>query len=180
LAKSLLNQSGFATVSVDGMEADDVMASYAVQFPGQVTLLTQDKDQRQCLSGKCNILLDVEWLLDDVSGDHLPEYKWLSAKKHAEETGIPSEKWTDYQMIMGDNVDGIRGVEGIGAKGAADLVNEFGTVEAVIEAAKAGNESIKPKKRDALIAFEEKLDVTRKLVTLRTDLEIPLHTTRLA
>ena len=174
LVRELLDKAGFAAVSIEGMEADDVMASYAKQFAGKVTLLTMDKDQRQCLSTKCNILLDVEWTPNENSFDHLPEYKWLSAKQHTEETGIKPEQWaTDYQTIMGDNVDGVRGVEGIGSKGAADLVVRYGTVEAVIEAAKANDEKIKPKKREALIAFEGKLEVTRRLVTLRADLTIP-------
>lgn len=176
LVRDLLQKANFACVSIEGMEADDVMASYAKQFDGKVTLLTQDKDCRQCLSAKCNILLDVTWKEDDTSGDHLPEYKWLTAKDHTEATGITPERWTDYQCIMGDNVDGIRGVEGIGQKGAADLVNEFGTVEAVIQAAKDESDSIKPKKREAIIAFESKLEVTRRLVTLRDDLTVPNST----
>jgi 5'-3' exonuclease len=178
LVRDLLGKANFACVSVEGMEADDVMASYARQFDGKITLLTQDKDCRQCLSGKCNILLDVTWSEDDTSGEHLPDYKWLTSKTHTETTGIPPEKWVDYQTIMGDNCDGIRGVEGIGQKGAADLVKEFGTVEAVIAAAKAGAASITPKKREAIVAFEPKLEVTRKLVTLRDDLTVP-STTRI-
>jgi 5'-3' exonuclease len=176
LVHELLEKAGFAAISVEGMEADDVMASYAKQFMGKVTLLTQDKDQRQCLSGKCNILLDVTWTQDEHSGDHLPEYKWLTAKTHTEETQIPPEQWVDYQCIMGDNVDGIRGVEGIGQKGAADLVKQFGTVEEAIDAAKNGYESIREKKREALVAFEAKLETTRKLVTLRDDLKVPEST----
>lgn len=176
LVRELLEKAGFAVVRLDGMEADDVMASYAKQFDGRVTLLTQDKDARQCLGAKCNILLDVEWTQDETSGDMLPDYKWLSAKQHTEETGLRPEQWTAYQTIAGDNVDGIRGVEGIGTKGAADLVQTFGTVEAAIEAAKAADERIKPKKREALIAFEAKLEITRKLVTLRDDLTVPSST----
>lgn len=173
LVRELLHKANFACVQIEGMEADDVMASYAKQFDGKVTLLTQDKDCRQCLSGKCNILLDVTWSEDDTSGEHLPDYKWLTSKTHTEATGIPPERWVDYQCIMGDNVDGIRGVEGVGQKGAADLVKEFGTVEAVIQAAKDGAASITPKKRVAIIAFEAKLETTRRLVTLRDDLTVP-------
>jgi 5'-3' exonuclease len=176
LVRELLGGHGFACVSVDGMEGDDCMASFAAQFDGRITLLTQDKDIRQCLSDHCNMLLDVEWVEDDTSGDRLPDYKWLSAKQHTEATGIRPDQWTSFQAIMGDNVDGIKGVAGIGEKGAADLVKEFGTVEAVIEAAKADDERITAKKRQALIEFEPKLEVTRQLVTLRTDLELPLNT----
>lgn len=186
LVYDLLKGSGFACVGLEGFEADDVMASYAKQFEGRVTLLTQDKDCRSSLSEKCNMLLDVEWTTDETSGDSLPEYKWLSAKTHTEKTGIPPAQWTEYQAIMGDNTDGITGAKGIGEKGAADLVKQFGTCEAAIAAAKAEAAAFVPTKSkpkvsarvQALIDFEAKLEVTRKLVTLRTDLEIP-STTRI-
>lgn len=178
LVRELLAGHGFACVLQEGMEADDVMASYAAQFDGRVTILSQDKDMRQCLFGECNILLDVEWTEDETTGDAKPEYKWLTAKTHTEATGIRPDQWSDYQTIMGDNVDGVKGVVGVGEKGAADLIKEFGTVEKVIAAAKDDDERIKAKKREALIEFEGKLEVTRQLVTLRTDLPLP-ETTRI-
>lgn len=187
LAYDLLKGHGFACVGLEGMEADDVMASYAKQFEGRVTLLTPDKDCRQCLSTKCNMLLDVQWVQDETSGDSLPDYKWVSANDHTTKgmtynsthvEGIPPDKWTEFQTLAGDPGDTITGVVGVGAKGAADLVKQFGTVEAAIAAAKAGDERIKAAKRQSLIDFEAKLEVTRKLVTLRTDLEIP-STTRI-
>jgi 5'-3' exonuclease len=176
LVRELLEGLGFACVSVDGMEGDDVMASYAKQFDGRITLMTQDKDCKQCLSDKCNMLLDVTWKQDETSGEHMPEYKWLSAKQHTESTGIRPEQWTGYQAIMGDNCDGIKGVSGIGEKGASDLIKQFGSVDGAIAAAKADDERIKPKKREALIEFEGKKDVTLQLVTLRTDLQLPAST----
>jgi len=176
LVRDLIRGHGLACASLDGYEADDVMASFAKQFDGRVTLLTPDKDCRQCLSATCNLLLDVEWTTDETSGEALPTYKWLSAKQHTEATGIPPEKWVEYQAISGDACDGIQGAEGIGAKGAADLVKEFGTVEAAISAAKADDERLKPARRKALIQFEPRLEVTRKLVTLKTDLQLNVNT----
>lgn len=177
IVRDLLDKLGYATVSVGGMEADDVMASFADRFDvGKVTLMTQDKDLRQCLSSKCNILLDVEWTQDETSGEHLPEYIWLSAKQHTEETGISPSQWSEYQCIMGDNVDGIRGVEGVGKIGAALLLQKYGAIEAAIEAAKKGDEWLKPKQRESLIAFEDKLSITRQLVTLRTDISVSANT----
>ncbi len=176
LVHELLRGRGLPCVLVDGYEADDVMASFAKQFNGRVTLLTQDKDCKQCLSSKCNMLLDVEWREDESTGESLPEYKWLSAKQHTEKTGIAPEKWIEYQCLAGDPTDGIKGVIGVGEKGAADLVKEFGTVEMAIAAAKAVDTRIKPAKRQALIEFEAKLAVTRQLVTLVDSLTIPEST----
>lgn len=176
LVYDLLRGAGFACILVEGMEADDCMASFAKQFDGRVTLLTQDKDCRQCLSEKCNMLLDVEWTQDETTGDSLPEYKWLSAKQHTEATGIPPPQWIEYQTLMGDTTDGIKGAVGIGEKGSADLVKLFGTAEGAIAAAKADDVRIRPVKRKALIEFESKLEVTRKLVTLVDSLPIPSST----
>lgn len=176
LVRGILQGFGFLCVSLNGYEADDVLASYAAQFKGKTTIVSSDKDLRQCLSEKCNMLLDVEWTTDETSGDTLPEYKWLSAKQHTEATGIPPERWVEFQTLMGDATDGIKGAIGIGEKGAADLVKMFGTVEAAIQAAKDGDERIREVKRKSLIDFEAKLEVTRKLVTLRTDLEVASQT----
>lgn len=179
LCRELVEKMGFCCVSVDEYEADDVLASYANQFHGRTTIVSSDKDLRSCLSSKCNMLLDVEWKQDEHSGDMLPEFKWLSAKSHTEATGIPPDKWVEYQCLRGDPTDGIRGCEGIGEKGAKDLVLMFGSAAGAVSAAVAGDERIKESKRKALIEFASKLDVTRKLVTLVDTLEIPT-TTRLA
>lgn len=176
MVRDLLDGKGYCCASIDDMEGDDIMASLAEQFDGVVTLLTQDKDVRQCLSGHCNMLLDIEWLEDEHTGEVVPKYQWLSRLDHFEQTGIPPTHWTEYQCLMGDNVDGIRGAEGIGKKFAADLIQWFETAEGAIAAAKAEDDRITPRKREALIAFEAKLDVTRQLVTLRTDLPIPRNT----
>ena len=176
LVRELLEGHGFCCASVDGSEADDLMSTAAKQFEGKVTLLSQDKDVRQCLSSKCNILLDVEWNEDDTSGEATAEYKWLSAKQHFEATGVQPAQWADFQAIMGDNVDGIKGAVGIGKKGAADLIVAFGTAAAAIDAAKREDDRIKPKQRQSLIDFEPQLDVTRQLVTLNDSLPLPGNT----
>lgn len=181
LVHELLRGHGFACVTIEGMEADDIMASYAKQFAGRVTLLTPDKDLRQCLSEKCNMLLGVEWITEELTGDVLAIDTWYTARLDPEkpcrnlfdETGLTPAQWIEFQAIMGDATDGIKGVVGVGAKGAADLVKAYGTVEKAIKAAKDGDPAIPEKKRLALLEFESKADVTRKLVTLRNDLPVP-------
>lgn len=185
LAPELLKARNILCVSIDDMEADDVMASYAVQFPGRVTLLTQDKDMRQCLSSKCNILKDVTWEENTETGQSVPVYQWVSAKQHTEEgmtygsskvVGITPEQWPHFQCIAGDSTDGIRGVEGIGGKGAMDLIIAHGSIDAVIAACKDGTANLSAIKRLAVLNFEEIKDVTMQLVTLVTDLPIPMVT----
>jgi 5'-3' exonuclease len=173
LVRELLEKKNFACVSQEDMEGDDVMASYAAQFNGRVTLMTQDKDMRQSLCGHVNMLLDVDWMENPTSGEMLPDYKWLSAAAHTEETGVRPDQWVEVQMLQGDSVDGIKGCPGIGAKGAVDLIKEFGTIKAVFDAAADGDERIKEKKREALIAFRDSTaEVTRLLVTMRSELPV--------
>ncbi len=185
LAPELLKKRNLPVVSIDDMEADDVMASYAVQFPGRVTLLTQDKDMRQCLTATCNILLDVTLEENTETGVSLPVYKWVSAKSHTEDgstysgtkvVGITPEQWSHMQSIAGDSTDGIQGVNGIGAKGAMDLILAHGTVHGVIEAAKSGLIALTEKKRIAVLEFAEVADIMLQLTTLKTDLNVPMIT----
>lgn len=176
--------SEFCCVKLDGFEADDFMASFAKQFDGKVTLFTVDKDMRQCLSPKCNMLVDVAWSEDPTSGQMLPDYKWVSVKDHVKGctyngtavSGISPEQWISFQCLAGDSSDDISGADGIGATIAANLIKEFGTIEAIIQAAKDDDDRITKKKREALIAFEPKYEITRQLVTLRTDLPLPTTT----
>lgn len=182
LAEDMVSE--FCCVKADGFEADDFMASFAKQFNGKVTLFTVDKDMRQCLSPKCNMLVDVQWSEDPTSGQMLPDYKWVSVKDHLKGctynsttvADISPEQWTSFQCLAGDSSDNISGAEGIGATIAANLIKEFGTIEAIIQAAKDDDDRITKKKREALIAFEPKLEITRQLVTLRTDLPLPTTT----
>ena len=185
LVGDLLSGAGFRCVELVGYESDDILASYARQFDGRVTILSQDKDMKQCLSAKCNMLIDVDWTGEDgevlsciqrTCQGMVPNYKWLSAAQHKEATGLRPDQWADYQAIWGDSVDHIKGAPGIGEKGAKDLILEFGSVLAVIEAARNEDDRIKPKKREALMELAERLDVVRQLVTLREDLSIPTDT----
>lgn len=181
-APRMLTELNLPVVSIMDMEADDVMASYSRQFDGRVTLLTQDKDMRQCLSQTCNILMDVTWEEHPETGKQVPVYKWVSAKSHIEEgltyngtkvVGITPEQWPHFQAIAGDPTDGIRGCEGIGGKGAMDLIMAHGTVQAVIAACKDNKANLTAKKRLAVLDFEPISETTLLLTTLRTDLVVP-------
>ncbi len=204
---SKLEADGFQCVTIEGFEGDDLLASYAAQFDGKVSLLAYDKDLHQAMSGTCNMLRGVQWTEDPV-GEMIPEYAWyaagpserlqelraqraatededeeldsnLAAAEHPnllDDTGIRPDQWAEMQTITGDSVDNVKGAIGIGVKGGADLILEFGTLDSILEAAHKEDERIKPKKREALIQLAERLDVVRQLVTLRNDLEIPMDT----
>lgn len=193
--EELLRRQGFCCVKHDGFEADDILASCAAQFQGQVILMTTDKDMRQCLSKRCNLLPEITWKEDETSGQSLPVYGWVTAKLHhglddeGEERpgggctynnvrvfGIRADQWAEFQTLAGDSGDGVAGAITVGPKTAAELLQWFGNAEGAIAAAKANDSRITKAKRQALIEFEAKLSVTRQLVTLRTDLPLPSST----
>lgn len=182
---TMLSEKNILIVTIDGMEADDVMASYAKSFDGKVTLLTADKDLRQCLSERCNMLIDVKWEENPDTREWLPVYNWVNVKAHMESvtyasakvSGISPEAWPHFQAIAGDSVDKIRGCEGIGAKGAMDLILAHNTVQGVIEACKSGAVALTAKKIEAVLAFEPFAEATLLLTTMRTDLKVPQNTT---
>lgn len=176
LVRELLDGLGFCCVSSDEHEADDVLASAAKQFPGKTTIVSGDKDLNQTLCDRVNILRDVEWVENEQSGELQPEYKWWTAKMLYDETGLTPAHYVQAQCLSGDSTDAIAGCAGIGVKGAADLIKLFGSVDCAIAAAKAGDPRITQKKRESLIEFEGKHEITQKLVTLRTDLQLPSTT----
>lgn len=185
LAERMLKEWNLPVVSLPDMEADDVMASYAVQFDGKVTLLSGDKDMRQCLHARCNILQSVTWEENSETNILMPVYKWISAKSHTEEgstyastkiVGITPSQWPHFQALVGDSTDGIKGCQGIGAKGAMQLILAHGTVQGVIAACKDNQADLSETKRLAVLDFEEIAETMLKLTTLRTDLDVPKTT----
>ena len=87
-----------------------------------------------------------------------------------EKFGVTPDKMVEVQALIGDSVDNVPGVPGIGPKGAAQLINEFGDVESVLAAAPAMKPS---KRRDMLIEHAEKARISRELVKLRADAPLP-------
>lgn len=148
-------------------EADDVIASYAqvAHAAGKrVVIVSSDKDLMQlCTLGDEQ---EPSVLLWDTM-----KTKTMGPAEVLEKFGVLPDKLGDLLALMGDSSDNIPGVPGIGPKTAAQLLGEYGTLEGVLEAAP----SIKQKKRrENLIAAAENARLSRKLVTLHTDVPLPL------
>ena len=189
LTRKLLEDFGYCCTSQDTYEADDCMASAAAQFPGKTTIITGDKDLKQCLGSKCNMLPAVEWSEDEMSGEQVPDYKWYTAKDlyvdtrrkenkvPVDGTGLSPAEFIEMQIIWGDNTDDIKGAVGIGDVIASALIRAHGTADKAMQAAKEGTADLTDIKRQAMLDFEPFLDTTRKLVTLVKTLPIPANTT---
>ena len=103
--------------------------------------------------------------------------KIIGAAEVMEKFGVPPEKVVEVQALMGDSIDNVPGVPGIGPKNAAELIQAYGDVEAVLAAAPAMKAS---KRRDNLIAFAEAARISRKLVELCDKAPLPLTLESLA
>ncbi len=155
-------------IELPGFEADDLIASYATAAMAagwDVTIVSADKDLMQ--------LVSVDVLPDRPSIDMLDTMKNLRLGRDAvvEKFGVGPERLGDVLGLMGDSVDNVPGVPGVGPKTAAKLINEHGDFDAVLTAAP----SMKPGKlRENLINFAEQARLSRLLVELKCDVPLPV------
>lgn len=154
---------GVPAIELEGFEADDLIASYAAAMTatgGAVTIVSSDKDLMQLLNDRVD-------MLDPIKSTPIGPADVIA------KFGVTPAQMIDAQALMGDSVDNVPGVPGIGPKGAAQLIAEFGTLEAILAAAASG--AMKPsKRRDALIEHAEAARRSRRLVELRRDVTLPL------
>lgn len=143
-----------------GWEADDLIASYAKAALAQgwlVTVVSSDKDLMQLIEPGLD-------LYDTMNN------RRLGADAVVEKFGVGPDKLGEVLALMGDSVDNVPGVPGIGPKTAAKLIQEYGTVEGVLAAAP----TMKPSKmRENLIANADLARLSRRLVTLACDVPLP-------
>ena len=158
---------GLPAIELADWEADDLMASYAraaVEAGGEAVLISSDKDLMQLIRPGVTMLDPIK-------------YKPIGAAEVMEKFGVPPEKLIEAQALMGDSVDNVPGVPGIGPKGAAQLIGEFGSLEGILAAAP----QMKPgKRRDMLIEHAASARLSRELVILRDDAPLPMSVTDLA
>ena len=150
------------------VEADDMIATYArvAQRQGwDVTIVSSDKDLMQLVgevdgpNGKARIDM-----LDTMKNAriYIPEVE--------EKFGVPPEKVGDVLALMGDSVDNIPGIFGVGPKTASKLIAEHGSLEAALDSAQGMKKS---KLKERLIEHREDAELSRVLVTLREDCALP-------
>lgn len=159
----IIQAMGIPTFVLPGFEADDVIATIARRLEEQqadveLRILSKDKDLHQILSDKV-----VLW--DPTDGSRLdPDRLW-------EVKGYRPEQSVEIQTLVGDPIDNVPGIKGVGVKTAAKLIERYGTAENVV--AHAAEQT--PKLRENLLAGADLLPLTRMLVTLHRDLPLPFE-----
>ena len=157
----LLEAFGIPSLSLQGFEADDIMATVARQAAEQnkhCVLVTSDKDCRQLLN-------------EHVSLFNLRKGLFYKAEELFADWGIAPSQVVDFQSLVGDSTDNIPGVAKVGPKTATELLQQFGTLEGIYE----NIAIVTGKKQEYLLAGKESAFLSRQLVTLKNDLPVQVE-----
>ena len=150
---------GMPVLCIPGVEADDVIATIATQNcsnPGGTRIMTSDKDLMQLVS-------DCVFLYDGMKEKEIREPQVF------EKFAVAPNQVIDVQSLMGDSVDNVPGVPGIGPKKAAELINEFHSLDNLY----ANIDSVKNERiRNLLIDHKENAYISKQLVTLKRDVDL--------
>ena len=155
---AIVRALGFPVLQVPGVEADDVIGTLARQADARgepVLISTGDKDMAQLVEGGVTLVNTMSNTTLDRDGV-------------VEKFGVPPERIVDDLALVGDSSDNIPGVPKVGPKTAAKWLNEYGSLDALIEQA----DSVKGKVGESLRENLEQLELSRRLATIRCDLEL--------
>ena len=147
------------SVELLNYEADDLIATYSEQIlsvGAKVTIISSDKDLMQLYKKNIRIY-------DPMKN------KYISDQDILDKFGVEPSKVIDVQALAGDSSDNVPGVPGIGVKTAAELINQYKTLENLL---KKASEIKQNKRRQTLIENKDKAIVSKKLVTLKKDVPI--------
>jgi DNA polymerase I len=163
MVRSVVDAFGLAQLEVAGYEADDIIATLAKVATAtglDVVICSSDKDLTQLCTDDGSIAV-----LDTMKN------RKIGPAEVREKFGVGPDKVGDVLALMGDSIDNVPGVAGIGPKTASEMINKFGSLDALLEAAEAGGV---PGKRGVLVReAREAIRVSRELVRLRDDAPLP-------
>ena len=162
LAPELAAGLGLRTAARSGVEADDLIASLCIkarQHKLDVVIVSTDKDLHQ-------LLADPHVAVWPGGKEPLRRAEYVKEK-----FGVDAVQLADYLAILGDSSDNIPGIDGVGAKTAAQLLNTFGSLEKIMAAAQENAQGMTPAVAAKIRAGKESALLSRQLVELETDLD---------
>jgi DNA polymerase I len=163
MVRRVIDAFGLAQLEVSGFEADDIIAALTkvARAAGMdVVICSSDKDLTQLCTDDGGVAV-----LDTMKNRRIgpPEVR--------EKFGVGPEQVGDVLALMGDSIDNVPGVAGIGPKTASELINKFGSLSALLAAAAAGE--VPGKRGVAIHEAREAIRISRELVRLRDDVPLP-------
>ncbi len=172
--EALLRAFRVPLVAVEGFEADDVIATLAERGAAaglDVVIVSGDKDFYQLISPRISLLNPGR------GGPAAVEEQLVTGVNAAERLGVPPGQTVDFLALVGDTADNVPGVRGVGEKTAQKLLQEFGTLDAIL--AHAADVPAK-RVREALESDADRARLSRELVTLHRDVPVALELPALA
>ena len=167
LTEDILKALNIPTLGKPGYEADDIIGSLSTKYSAQkdmdVTIVSGDLDTLQLVNDNTRIYTMRRGILDTMYYDK-------TAVK--ERYGLKPSQIIDMKALAGDPSDNVPGVKGIGQKGAQNLIQMFGSLEKLYK--NIDSEKIKPRIRELLKDQRKEAELSKKLVTIVTDLPIKL------
>lgn len=154
----MVDAFGFRQVRAAGLEADDLIGTVATKAAAaglDVVIVTGDKDMYQLLSPSVRIFEPVK-------------EKWIGEEECRARFGVDPERVVDVMGLMGDAIDNIPGVKGIGEKTAIKLIKQYGSVEEVLH----HTGELTPKLRALLAEQADQARLSRQLAVIQTDLPL--------
>ncbi|WP_144753241.1 DNA polymerase I [Bartonella saheliensis] len=146
-------------IEKEGFEADDLIATYATlatKVGAKTTIISSDKDLMQLVNKHVS-------LYDGMKDKHIGVLEVI------EKWGVPPEKMIDLQALIGDTTDNVPGIPGIGPKTAAQLLNQFDSLDLLLQRV---TEIKQTKRRENIQAYSEQVKISRELVRLKTDVPV--------
>jgi DNA polymerase-1 len=166
--REIIRAFNIPVLELDGYEADDVIGTIAHQARDaglEAVIVSGDKDFYQLIQP------GVVLLNPGRGGPAAVEEEWVDVTNAHERLGVPPAHVTDYLGLIGDSSDNVPGVKGIGPKTAIQLIEQYGTIEQILEhAAELPNK----RARESLTALADDARLSKTLVTIRTDLPVTL------
>jgi DNA polymerase I len=163
MVRRVIDAFGLAQLEVSGFEADDIIAALTkvARAAGMdVVICSSDKDLTQLCTDDGGVAV-----LDTMRN------RRIGSPEVREKFGVGPEQVGDVLALMGDSIDNVPGVAGIGPKTASELINKFGSLDALLAAAAAGG--VPGKRGVAIHEAREAIRVSRELVRLRDDVPLP-------
>ena len=161
LTRDATRAFNIACEEIEGFEADDIIATLARKAEaagGRCTIISSDKDLMQLVGGGVV-------MMDAMKGN-----KVIDSDGVLEKFGVGPDRVIDVQALAGDSVDNVPGAPGIGIKTAALLINEYGSLEELLDRA---GEIKQPKRRETLIDNRAQIELSKRLVTLDDKMDLP-------
>jgi len=156
--KEVIKLFGIKVLEKEGFEADDIIATLSKQAKEkgyEVYIITPDKDFMQLVQEKVYVYNPVSEKLFDKNAV-------------LEKYGVLPDQFVEYLAIVGDSVDNIKGVKGVGPKTASKLLSQFHTIEGIF----SNIDKLKPKQKEAFLQAKEDLEKNKFLISLKTDVNL--------